>query len=236
MTGPYDQVMRLRTRWLVLAGLLGAGLVGWLVWAWENTEPPPWPVLVADVVAVVGLAIWPWLILTARRLRGEPAAGDALWRVVLHAGVIAVLGVILGVLFMLIFRDQQHLATGVPGFAILIAGLLLLLGGVVLPWAFVLTRAVTRERAARVRAEERADVAAHLHDTVLQALTLIQKRTDDPGVLRLARGTERELRRWLYGHGSPDADDFAGAIKAIAPKSRTSMRSRSTSSPWAPGP
>jgi signal transduction histidine kinase len=105
----------------------------------------------------------------------------------------------------------------VAAFAILAAGLLLLVGVVVLPWLFLLARTVTRERAARVRAEERAEVATHLHDSVLQTLTLIQKRTGDPAaVARLARHAERELRGWLYG---PDADapaDLAGALRAAA--------------------
>jgi signal transduction histidine kinase len=214
--GPYDRFMQMRTRWLVLLGLLGAGLVGWLVWAWEHTEPPAWPVLIADFVAVVGLAVGPWLILTARRIGDDPAGRSALRRVVINAAVIAVVGIALGLVFMAIFRGEPHLATSVPGFAILIAGLVLLIGGVMLPWVLVLTRAVTQERAARVRAEERADVAAHLHDTVLQALTLIQKKTEDPGVLRLARGTERELRAWLYGGQPTDEDEFTGAVRAVA--------------------
>jgi signal transduction histidine kinase len=212
----YDRFVHMKARWLVLLGLLGAALVGWLVWAWEHTEPPAWPVLIADIIAVVGLAVGPWLILTARRIGTDPAGREALRRVVLNAAVIAVVGVALGLAFMVIFRDEPHLATSVPGFAILIAGLLLLFGGVMLPWVLVLTRTVTQERAARIRAEERADVAAHLHDTVLQALTLIQKTTEDPGVLRLARGTERELRAWLYGAQPTDDGDFTGAVRAVA--------------------
>jgi signal transduction histidine kinase len=206
--------MRMRTRWLVLMGLLGAVLVGWLAWAFEHTEPPIWPVLVADVVAVVGLAVGPWLVLTARRLSPEPAARGALGRVVLHAAVIGGVGIALSVVFMVIFRDEPHLSTAVAGFGILLAGLFALFGGVLLPWVYVLARTVTQERAARVRAEERAGMAAHLHDTVLQALTLIQKRTDEPGVLRLTRSTERELRGWLYGEPHAAADDFAGTVKA----------------------
>jgi signal transduction histidine kinase len=59
-------------------------------------------------------------------------------------------------------------------------------------------------------------MAAHLHDTVLQALTLIQKQTGDPAVLRLARGAERELRAWLYGAPPAGDDDFAAALVAVA--------------------
>ena len=60
-------------------------------------------------------------------------------------------------------------------------------------------RALAETRAAEVREAERADIAAHLHDSVLQTLTLIRKRADEPAtVARLARSQERELRAWLY--------------------------------------
>jgi signal transduction histidine kinase len=71
-----------------------------------------------------------------------------------------------------------------------------------------------------VRAEERAEVATHLHDSVLQTLTLIQKRRGDPGEMaRLARHAERELRGWLYGApaaGDGDGDDLVAALRAAA--------------------
>lgn len=54
------------------------------------------------------------------------------------------------------------------------------------------------ERRMRIRSEERADMAAHLHDSVLQTLTLIQKNATDNEVVGLARRQERELRSWLF--------------------------------------
>jgi signal transduction histidine kinase len=98
--------------------------------------------------------------------------------------------------------------------SILASALVALVGGILLPWGYLVTKTITRERTARVRAEERAQLAAHLHDSVLQALTVIQKRTEEPAVRRLARGTERELRAWLYGR--PAAGDFAGGVTAMA--------------------
>ena len=61
-------------------------------------------------------------------------------------------------------------------------------------------RSLTEERAERIRSQERAEMAAHLHDSVLQTLALVQQRSDDPrAVAALARRQERELRAWLVG-------------------------------------
>jgi signal transduction histidine kinase len=73
-----------------------------------------------------------------------------------------------------------------------------------------------RERAERIRSQERAEVAAHLHDSVLQTLALVQKRADDPGaVAALARRQERELRAWLRGDDATP-DRLAAALEAAA--------------------
>ena len=67
------------------------------------------------------------------------------------------------------------------------------------PWWVRMARDLTAERSARIREQERAEVAAHVHDSVLHTLTLIQRHVDDPReVARLARAQERELRGWLY--------------------------------------
>jgi signal transduction histidine kinase len=71
---------------------------------------------------------------------------------------------------------------------------------VVGPWLWRLVRDRDAERAARVRSEERAEVAARVHDSVLQSLALIQRHAQEPQrVAALARRQERELRGWLYG-------------------------------------
>ena len=73
------------------------------------------------------------------------------------------------------------------------------------PWFLRLARSLTAERSARIRSQERAEVAAHLHDSVLQTLALVQKRADDPReVAALARSQERELRAWLSGRGEEE--------------------------------
>jgi signal transduction histidine kinase/phage shock protein PspC (stress-responsive transcriptional regulator) len=94
-----------------------------------------------------------------------------------------------------------------------LAGVMLVAG----PWMMRLVTDLGRERRERIRSEERAEVAAHLHDSVLQTLALIQ-RTDDPKrMTMLARSQERELRGWLYGQAPTEGEDLLStAIEAVA--------------------
>ena len=93
------------------------------------------------------------------------------------------------------------------------AGFMLVFGS----WVWKLAADLRAERRERIRSEERSDMAAHLHDSVLQTLALI-KRSDDPKhMVTLARGQERELRAWLYGTERDDGpDDLETAIVATA--------------------
>ena len=91
------------------------------------------------------------------------------------------------------------------------------LGIVVGPWIFRLASELTSERAERVRTQERADMAAHLHDSVLQTLALIQKSSGDADtVARLARAQERDLRSWLFAGESTGDATVASALRGIA--------------------
>lgn len=92
-------------------------------------------------------------------------------------------------------------------------GVALLLG----PWIYRLTHDLSEERRERIRSQERADVAAHLHDSVLQTLALLQKNAGDPGtVATLARRQERELREWLYGETSRAGETLRATLRADA--------------------
>ncbi len=99
------------------------------------------------------------------------------------------------------------------GAVLVIAGLALLLG----PWWLRIGRDLVLERQARVRAEEREEMAARIHDSVLQTLALIQRRADDPQkVVQLARLQERELRSWLFeDHASLEDMTVTSGVRQI---------------------
>jgi signal transduction histidine kinase/phage shock protein PspC (stress-responsive transcriptional regulator) len=88
------------------------------------------------------------------------------------------------------------------------------------PWWLRLVRGLAAERTERIRSQERAEMAAHLHDSVLQTLAMVQRRADDPReVAGLARRQERELRAWLNGGrlpGQHTAATLAAALEATA--------------------
>ncbi|MEZ5380085.1 MAG: PspC domain-containing protein [Acidimicrobiales bacterium] len=105
--------------------------------------------------------------------------------------------VLIGTAVLLLVRPFSDWAQASAGLAIGvgIGGALLALSA---PWWWRLLADLDAERQARVRSEERAEVAAHIHDSVLQTLSLIQRHSDDPQkMVGLARRQERELRNWL---------------------------------------
>jgi signal transduction histidine kinase len=94
-----------------------------------------------------------------------------------------------------------------------VAGALLLIAG---PWLWRLALERDAERAARIRSEERSEVAARVHDSVLQTLALIQRHAQEPRrVAAIARRQERELRGWLYGD-QPLGDEAASLVNALS--------------------
>jgi signal transduction histidine kinase len=101
-----------------------------------------------------------------------------------------------------------------------LGGILLLVGGIAValgPWWLRIARDLVAERQARIRAEERAEIASRVHDSVLQTLALIQRRAGDPQqVVRLARAQERELRGWLFNGRPPGSLDGQAATVADA--------------------
>jgi signal transduction histidine kinase len=116
------------------------------------------------------------------------------------------------------FEVMRSLGTAFGAVAIVAAVIAVL----VMPWFVHLARTLSAERSARIREQERAEMAAHLHDSVLQTLALIQKRSGDAReVAGLARRQERELRSWLHMGTStlrsrPSTDTVAGALEGVA--------------------
>ncbi len=96
-----------------------------------------------------------------------------------------------------------------------LAGTVFLVGGIVTalgPWWLRIAKDLVDERQARIRAEERAEMASRVHDSVLQTLALIQRRAgDSQQVVQLARAQERELRAWLFDGRSPGSLDGQAA-------------------------
>jgi signal transduction histidine kinase/phage shock protein PspC (stress-responsive transcriptional regulator) len=127
---------------------------------------------------------------------------------------LGVLLVIVGVIGFLAFQQQLHEARAGLTFALtLLAGI----GLIVAPWIIGLVRERDRERRERIRSQERAELAAHIHDSVLHTLTLIQRRADDPReVQRLARVQERALRNWLYQRRTDVDLTLSPALEGVA--------------------
>jgi signal transduction histidine kinase len=113
-------------------------------------------------------------------------------------------------------------ATGALGAArdvlLAVIAAVVVLGVIFAPWILRLVRSLTEERSQRIRSQERADMAAHLHDSVLQTLAMVQRSAGDPTeVAAIARRQERELRAWLAGRPAPgQAARLAAALDAAA--------------------
>ncbi|MGQ0837590.1 PspC domain-containing protein [Actinokineospora sp.] len=165
------------------AGTLSGAVSGWVAGA-------------LSVVLVGAALIWREADQSQRR-RAKGAVLGA-------GGRAAVVRVLTGAVFVLtgitIFL-LSSIGLGQVQFALLaVVAALVGVAMVTVPWWLRLVRDLGEERRARIRTEERAEIAAHLHDSVLQTLALIQKQAEAPReVLRLARGQERQLRSWLYG-------------------------------------
>ncbi|UYQ63916.1 ATP-binding protein [Streptomyces peucetius] len=117
--------------------------------------------------------------------------------------------------FMVVRGSAAQLGNVLTAAVAVIAGVALLAG----PWLVRMTQDLSEERTMRIRAQERAEVAAHVHDSVLHTLTLIQRNADDAGeVRRLARAQERELRNWLYkpeGTGKDEDEEPATLAESV---------------------
>ncbi|MFC7406497.1 PspC domain-containing protein [Georgenia alba] len=190
------------TRDVVLAVVLLLIAVQLLVW--RVVDGGSW-LLPALLVAAGAALAWGQLAAAAR---GQSTRGTVMVRVV--AGVLlAVIGALLVVAPGRSFVEMVE-AT-LAGMAV-VAGVAVVLA----PLLLRLVRELGSEREARARESERADIAAHLHDSVLQTLALIRARSGDDDVGRLARAQERELRQWLYTDRPEPGSSTAEVVRRVA--------------------
>ena len=161
-------------------------------------------ILLPLAIVAVGLAVI-WRQLDSDRPLAVPGV-----RWVLAGGSALAAG---GVVLLLATTGQLAAArNGFTATLVILAGLAL---GTAPLWRRLLDSRAA-ERTARIRSEERAAVAAHLHDSVLQTLALIQRNSSDPqAVSRLARSQERELRTWLYEPQVATGGTWAGLVAGM---------------------
>ena len=176
----------------------------------------------AIVLAVLGIGLlWRqadeaqrarWLDQSERLNPVRAVFGAGGWAAYLRvgAGVVLVIGSI--VLFAVRHGSLADVYDVLVAAGIGVIGLTVVLG----PWVYRLTSDLAAERAERVRTQERADLAAHLHDSVLQTLALIQKNAGDSAtVARLARSQERDLRAWLFDAAPEGGGTLVAALRGI---------------------
>jgi signal transduction histidine kinase len=222
---PVERIAGRTETWLVVAGMVLLALAALLLlrkWGIWFSDAIVWPVILA---AAGGALIWRQSTAegsdpleraepdparpAAARAIPLPLPRDALGRILVGAAL-----VVGGGLVFLWLNDALQPARDVLlAVVVVVVALTLILA----PWWLRLVRGLTAERTERIRSQERAEVAAHLHDSVLQTLALMQKRVDDPReVAALARRQERELRAWLNGRRATGEETVALALESAA--------------------
>ncbi len=213
---------RRRVDWGMLVALVAFG--GGLLWLVQTSgfgvsQQLFWPVAFACAGAAL---VWRQAD-SAQQKKWRAEAGGKVWLApfVARGGWPALVRVIVGLglvgaAFGIVLAQEGHidqLPEVMAMTTLALAGLAVVLA----PWLHRSRAALNQARAEKVRADARADMAAHLHDSVLQTLALIQRHADDPkAVSQLARRQERELRTWLYEDELPETTLKAALTAAAA--------------------
>jgi signal transduction histidine kinase len=214
-----------RESWQVAVGiglLVLAALLLFRAWGIWVGDAVVWPLVLA---AGGGALIWRQsqgaeVVVPPAREQAKPGGGAGRWHrfrlarpslgiVALGAALVVGAGLVFLWLNGALVAPQRDVTLAV---FVVVTALALILA----PWWLRLGRGLTEERAERIRTQERAEMAAHLHDSVLQTLALMQKRAGDPReVAALARRQERELRAWLNGSARRErGSSLAAALEA----------------------
>lgn len=198
--------------WSQLAAYTAIGLalmaLGWLTGA-SKGGIGAWPIAVGGIGSLI---LWQQADPDRRRRWMSTTVGQVRQnRVRTFAGLVLVVVGVIG--FLAANNELDSVRSGIVFTLVVVGGVALIAA----PWLAALWKELQRERRERIRQEERAEVAAHVHDSVLHTLTLIQRNAQDSReVMRLARSQERELRNWLY-QPKQDADaSLAAAVRRVA--------------------
>ncbi|WP_239094964.1 ATP-binding protein [Planotetraspora silvatica] len=188
--------------WLALAAF------GWMTGA-SSGGFGTWPIAVGGVGALI---LWQQAD-PGRRQRWMTGAVKQVSTTWVRTIIGALLVAVGAIGFLAASGELAKARTGLVFTAVVVGGILMIAA----PYLASLVKELQRERTERIRQEERAEVAAHVHDSVLHTLTLIQRNANDAReVTRLARSQERELRNWLY-QPKQDADaTLAAAVRRVA--------------------
>lgn len=199
---------RMPVAWLLLAPAVVGTLVvvvwrGGSDWIYGTVPSDAAAVVVFGTVALAtGAGLWATLIDRTDTARGPR-----------HTMVLRILSALLLALLFGLLLTRPVGTSGVALVLVPLAGLLAVISSTLIPrW-----RELAGERVRRIREEQRSEMAAHLHDSVLQTLALIQNRAGASSeAARLARAQERELRAWLYDGDAPADSDLATDLRDYA--------------------
>lgn len=212
---PPQQPLDQRRNLSVAAVSLGAALIVRGAGLWLGDAFMVTVIVVVSGVALLGVLRPDSTLLGLNGQDGSPLADVLAGR---HARGRIVAGAMLVAVGLVLVSTtggvSSSLQVGVYATALTILGIAVLLG----PWLARLAQEAAAERRERIRMDEREAMAAHLHDSVLQTLALIQRNAADPRrTVTLARRQEAELREWLYGRAGVDAQaaTLAGALQRM---------------------